>query len=135
MMIFIVFLLLFFFPSIHPFPLQPPFHDNFNELINCVSCTNVDYVKFATSGAIAGGFRAISRGLTFPFDTIKTLQQAKIESNGEDNGKSAAVALAEVYDWRNASTRSNFFTGAMPTIISAIPANSVFFVIYNGLDK
>lgn len=41
--------------------------------------------KVALSGAIAGGFRALTRTLTYPLDTIKTYQQAGSSNDSEES--------------------------------------------------
>ena len=76
-------------------------------------------ISFAVEGGIAGGSRALSRGLTFPFDTIKTLQQA-------ENVKQRSIRTLQVRD---------YFKGIVPTVVSAIPANALFFVVYNFLEQ
>ena len=75
--------------------------------------------EYAFSGAVAGGFRALSRGLTFPFDTLKTVKQVQ-RANGQS-------PLVEQF------TAKELFRGVVPAIVSAVPANAVFFVIYNYL--
>ena len=53
------------------------FDQHFTTLVSSAICSNVDinWSQFAFQGAVAGGCRALSRGLTFPFDTLKTLEQ------------------------------------------------------------
>jgi len=75
--------------------------------------------EYAFSGAVAGGFRALSRGLTFPFDTLKTVKQVQ-----RANGQSPLVEQLTVKE---------LFRGILPAVVSAVPANAVFFVIYNYL--
>jgi|LauGreSBDMM110SN_4_FD.fasta_scaffold35917_2 solute carrier family 25 S-adenosylmethionine transporter 26 len=76
-------------------------------------------INFAIEGGIAGGSRALSRGLTFPFDTIKTLQQA---GNSRERGDQKLRV-------------KDYFNGIIPTVVSAIPANALFFVVYNFLEQ
>jgi hypothetical protein len=75
--------------------------------------------QYAFSGAVAGGFRAFSRALTFPFDTLKTVKQVK-----RANKESPRIQEFTV---------DELFKGVLPAVLSAVPANAVFFVIYNYL--
>mmetsp|Transcript_31597 Transcript_31597/g.53325 ORF Transcript_31597/g.53325 Transcript_31597/m.53325 type:complete len:432 (+) Transcript_31597:51-1346(+) len=85
------------------------------DLSECLSSLNFDVVKYTLAGASAGGLRALSRSLTYPLDTIKTLQQTK--EMPED--------LKE----------KDLLRGVVATIIAAIPANAVFYVVYNALEQ
>ena len=80
---------------------------------------NFDVVQYAFSGAVAGGFRALSRGLTFPFDTMKTVKQ--VQRANKQSPLFQEFTIAEL------------FKGVVPAVLSAVPANAVFFVIYNYL--
>ena len=80
---------------------------------------NFDVVQYAFSGAVAGGFRALSRGLTFPFDTMKTVKQ--VQRANKQSPLFQEFTVAEL------------FKGVVPAVLSAVPANAVFFVIYNYL--
>eukprot|EP01039_Chlorochromonas_danica_P006286 gene6286-6931_t len=73
-----------------------------------------DWSKYALSGAFAGGCRALSRALTYPFDTIKTLEQSD-----------ASLRPKKV----------KYFRGLVLSVVSAIPANAFFFVTYYYLDQ
>ena len=73
--------------------------------------------KFGLSGAAAGACRALSRGFTYPFDTMKTFEQSK-----------------EWKDNQQAETkRINYFNGILTTVVSAVPSNAVFLVTYKCL--
>lgn len=85
-----------------------------NDIDPWLCLAQFDIVKYAVSGGFAGGCRSISRLFTYPFDTIKTLEQA--DSN---------LRPAEV----------DYFRGVVVSVSSAIPANAVFFVIYYYLDQ
>lgn len=71
--------------------------------------TQFDLSKYAQAGGFAGGCRAFSRAFTFPFDTMKTLEQS---------------------DQALRPKKVNYFRGMILSVLSAIPANAVFFVIY-----
>ena len=88
----------------------------------CLEEQHLDYVKFLIQGSVAGGARALSRGLTFPLDTMKTLEQATT-SDMELAGAGT-----------NKLRGKNIFNGVLPTVITAIPANALFFLVYNTLD-
>ena len=81
----------------------------------------VDIGKYALQGAVAGASRALSRGITFPFDTIKTLEQA---SDGVAPSNVTATPI-----------KINYFKGVVPIVLTAIPANALFFVFYMALTK
>lgn len=84
---------------------------------------HLDIQKYALQGAVAGGCRGLARGLTFPFDTIKTLEQVNRGSHlSRTNGISLQAYL------------SKLFSGVTPAVISAVPANSVFFAVYKTLE-
>ena len=74
--------------------------------------------KFGLSGAAAGACRALSRGLTFPFDTIKTFEQS-VEWTRENQPTQ--------------SRKINYFNGILTTVVSAVPANAVFLITYKCL--
>eukprot|EP01036_Dinobryon_divergens_P024608 gene24608-33076_t len=74
--------------------------------------------KFGLSGAAAGACRALSRGLTFPFDTIKTFEQS-----GEWNKENQPTQKRKI----------NYFNGILTTVASAVPSNAVFLITYKCL--
>lgn len=81
---------------------------------NILTCfTDFDVYKYALSGGFAGGCRALSRGLTFPFDTLKTFAQS---------------------DQSLRPAKIDYYRGMWISVISAIPANAMFFVIYYDLE-
>jgi len=97
----------------------------------CVTSAHVNLWQFAAEGAVAGGCRALSRGLTFPFDTIKTLEQVdrpKIDK-ALTNANMSGGAKQEV-DVEPIA----YFRGVTLTVTSAVPANALFFLIYNTLE-
>lgn len=72
--------------------------------------------KYLLSGAAAGGCRALSRSFTYPLDTLKTYQQT-------------------TSDRQHRNEDINYFRGILLSTFSAIPANAVYFVIYNALEQ
>lgn len=78
--------------------------------------TQFPLYKYILSGAAAGGCRALSRSVTYPLDTIKTYQQTTL-------------------DRQHRNEDINFFRGILLSTCSAIPANAVYFVIYNALEQ
>jgi hypothetical protein len=100
----------------------------------CFSNFHQDYAQYAFTGAIAGGCRAISRGITFPFDTMKTLVQADIDVS--DNTQLVARPSASIDGTAmKKSSVYNYFRGVIPTVVAAIPANALFFIVFNSLEK
>lgn len=95
--------------------------------IQCFDDKNIDIAKYAVEGALAGGLRALSRGITFPLDTIKTWTQADDEAT--DTTTRASIKTNESKPGFN-----EYYKGAIPTVLSAVPANSIFFVVYNVLE-
>jgi solute carrier family 25 S-adenosylmethionine transporter 26 len=88
--------------------------------LSCINFENTgDLTKYAMTGASAGVTRAVARGLSFPFDTIKTLEQAGTRIEG------AEKAL---------ESEPKFFKGVVPIIIGAIPAQASFFVTFHLLE-
>jgi len=75
--------------------------------------------KFAFAGASAGACRAFSRGLTFPFDTMKTFEQSSVDT------------IEHAYGKKKRKRKINYFSGLITTIISAVPSNALFFITYN----
>jgi hypothetical protein len=57
----------------------------------------------------------LSRVITYPWDTIKTIQQSK-ECDLLTKRDSKSLNL------------SDYFRGIAPTVIAAMPANAVFFI-------
>lgn len=82
-----------------------------------------DLVQVAATGAAAGASRAVSRALSFPFDTIKTLNQA------DTRGKSLNMGQRD----ENLSFRQ-YFRGVLPIILGSIPAQATFFTTYHILE-
>ena len=95
------------------FEIRSEFHST-SEIAQCISNLDFNVVRSAAAGSLAGGLRALSRGLTFPFDTMKTFEQAK----GVETKK---------------RTIAEDFRGCVPTVVSAIPANALFFMTYDYL--
>lgn len=78
-----------------------------------ICAVQFDLYKYAASGGFAGGCRAFSRALTYPLDTLKTLEQSDV-----------SIRPAKV----------DYFRGIFLSVLSAIPANALFFVVYYYLD-
>jgi hypothetical protein len=108
-------------------------------IVNSI-CSNVDinWYEFAFQGAVAGGCRALSRGLTFPFDTLKTLSQTSTTtasataSKVED--KQQSIEEIDNVSKLKLLVSKEYFRGILPAVLSAIPANAVFFVVYKYLQ-
>jgi solute carrier family 25 (mitochondrial S-adenosylmethionine transporter), member 26 len=85
---------------------------------------HLDIPKYALEGAVAGGCRGLARGLTFPFDTIKTLEQVDRSDDilSKKEGDSDEAYFAKI------------FRGITPAVVSAIPANAAFFIVYKSLE-
>ena len=81
-----------------------------------------DLIRYLVIGSAAGGLRALSRGLTYPLDTLKTLSQAA--ENESDRLRQSQTKLSIPL----------YFRGVIPSIVSAVPANALFFLVYNTLD-
>jgi solute carrier family 25 (mitochondrial S-adenosylmethionine transporter), member 26 len=79
--------------------------------LQCASQFNT--VAYATSGGLAGAFRSLSRVFTYPFDTVKTIEQCDAELRPK---------------------QINYFRGMWLSTLAAIPANAIFFVIYYFLE-
>eukprot|EP01041_Mallomonas_annulata_P010799 gene10799-22544_t len=94
-------------------PIQVISHSHFDTL-QCLSTIEFNVLRSAAAGSLAGGLRALSRGLTFPFDSMKTFEQAKM--NG---GKQRTIG--------------EYFRGVIPTVATAVPANALFFMTYDYL--
>ena len=90
------------------------------DVLTTMKAPEIDVYNYALQGAFAGGARALSRAVTFPFDTVKTLEQS-------DSGTHRDEHL-------NTSKKLNYFKGVIPTTLTAIPANSLFFIVYNSLS-
>jgi hypothetical protein len=88
--------------------------------IDCLSDIDFNFLKVGTAGALAGGFRGLSRVITFPWDTVKTLEQVK----GTPGVTKAPSNLSF----------TDYFRGLVPTTVAAMPANAVFFIVYNYLE-
>lgn len=104
----------------------------------------LDVQRYAVEGAIAGGCRALARGATFPFDTWKTLEQvdgaadliippplpssSSSSSYSSGSGSSSSSAISPKLDF------NALFSGVTPAVLSAIPANAAFFVVYKSLE-
>lgn len=88
---------------------------NTQEFVQCLSSVEFNIVHSAIAGSAAGGFRALSRGLTYPFDSMKTFEQVVDASEVKKKG------FAE------------YFRGVTPTVLTAVPANAFFFITYDYL--
>jgi len=84
------------------------------EATQCLSSVDFHVLESAAAGSLAGGLRAVSRGLTFPFDSMKTFEQAKLTGGKQ-------------------RTMGEYFRGVIPTVVTAIPANAIFFIVYEYL--
>lgn len=80
-----------------------------------------DIYRYLVIGSAAGGLRALSRGITYPFDTIKTLSQA---SDGDTRAYTKGAPKLSI---------GLYFRGVLPAVLSAIPANALFFMFYNTM--
>ena len=108
-----------------------------HNLIDGVICSNVDisWSQFAFQGAVAGGCRALSRGLTFPFDTLKTLEQTATTTPAPNTLNSPKqVENNDNLSKLKKLLSKDYFRGIIPAVASAVPANAVFFVVYNYLQ-
>ena len=112
------------------------FDQHFTTLVSSAICSNVDinWSQFAFQGAVAGGCRALSRGLTFPFDTLKTLEQ--ISTPASDSLKDICIKpdSEDTMTIIRKLLSKDYFRGIIPAVASAVPANAVFFVVYNYLQ-
>lgn len=104
-------------------------------MVDSVLCSNVDinWSQFAFQGAVAGGCRALSRGLTFPFDTLKTLEQVSTSTSDIMENDLKADKMDNMAMLRKMVSK-DYFRGVIPAVASAVPANAVFFVVYNYLQ-
>lgn len=92
-----------------------------------ICSTHIDVMKYATSGALAGGSRALGRALSFPLDVMKTMEQKRDE---EDDG-SNKVGLVDV----NAQLElQDYFRGVAPIVAAAVPGQALFLTCYNILN-
>ena len=83
-----------------------------------------DLLQYATTGAAAGASRSVSRALSFPFDTLKTLAQADTRGN---------ATTQKSINMDSLSFRQ-YFRGVLPIVIGAIPAQATFFTTYHILE-
>ena len=86
----------------------------------CINHIDFNIIQVGIAGGLAGGFRGLSRVLTYPWDTIKTLEQAEGDPSTTKRPDKLSI--------------TDYFRGLGPTILAAIPANAVFFIVYNYLD-
>ena len=75
--------------------------DAVQQLCSSHDTGSYDVYKVASAGAVAGGCRALSRTLTYPFDTLKTIAQAgdspnKISSDTSTNTSSLSTSVVSV---------------------------------------
>lgn len=77
---------------------------------------SIDVWKFALEGSVAGFSRSLSKGITYPLDTIKTFEQRSQETKKKDQIK------------------INYFRGVVPTVVASIPSNALFFIVFNSLN-
>lgn len=85
---------------------------NPDALTTCVSSIHPDIAVYAVSGAVSGASRAVARLLSYPLDTLKTAEQAQAELHKE----------------------RNLLRGVFIAMLSAIPANSAFILVFNTLN-
>ena len=99
-------------------------------------CSNVDinWSQYAIQGAVAGGCRALSRGLTFPFDTLKTLEQVSTSTSESLQDITIKADSEDTWMIIKKLLSKDYFRGILPAVASAVPANAVFFVVYNYLQ-
>lgn len=83
---------------------------------------HLDLASFAISGAASGGSRALARFLSYPLDTLKTIQQAESLEQ---------IALQQRDKPRDVAS---LFRGVALAVCSAVPANSVFLVVFSSLE-
>lgn len=102
-------------------------HKHYASIISqCVNSLDVDIIKYGIAGATAGGIRALSRAVTFPLDTLKTLEQSdqsQLLKEGINISQNKKLSVKQ------------YFSGLVPTVLTAIPANAAFFIVYNILDQ
>ena len=112
------------------------FHHDVTAITESVICGSVDinWSQFALQGAVAGGCRALSRGLTFPFDTLKTLEQSSNDAPNEVTEEKKRQLPAIDLSIFKLLLSKEYFRGVIPAVASAVPANAVFFVVYNYLQ-
>ena len=93
----------------------------------CLSGGHPDVWLFAVSGAVSGASRSVARFLSYPLDTLKTKAQAE-SLDKEERERQRLVAKS--------SPRGilDLFRGVILAIVSAVPANSIFIVVFNTLD-
>jgi len=94
---------------------------------SCLADVNPDIGTYALSGAISGASRSAARFLSYPLDTLKTIAQAEPLDKDEREMQRMATKAAP-------RTAVDLFRGVVLAIVSAIPANSIFIVVYNSLD-
>jgi solute carrier family 25 S-adenosylmethionine transporter 26 len=94
-----------------------------NDVISCVEHSHLDITSYIISGGLAGGFRAISRLVTFPLDTLKTFQQSADDKN----------PLKKLNEFSGEYFRK-FFKGMIPVLVSSVPGNALYFLIYRSLE-
>ena len=92
------------------------------DLTSCASHVSLDIVSYGISGAASGGSRALARFLSYPLDTLKTIQQAE--------------SLEQIVLQQRDKPRdvSSLFRGVALAVCSAVPANSVFLVVFSSLE-
>jgi len=102
---------------------------NHNEIVKCMGELDIDLVRVGTEGALAGGFRGLARLITYPWDTIKTIAQADESTLRVDSDDSNQI------DNKQKIEGLQYFRGLWVTIVSAMPANAVFFIVYYYLER
>lgn len=102
------------------------------------SAVDINWYQFAFQGAVAGGCRALSRGLTFPFDTLKTLKQTSTTATASVGSKNGSgldeIEIEDNFKKISKLLSKEYFRGIIPAVASAVPANAVFFVFYQYLQ-
>lgn len=92
--------------------------------LDCISTLDFDIVKVGIQGGLAGGFRGLARLVTYPWDTMKTLDQADV-TTANDGVPLSSDNLSGL----------DYFRGLWVTIVSAMPANAVFFIVYYYFER
>jgi len=97
------------------------------DVAGCLSGIHPDVMTYATAGAVSGASRAVARFLSYPLDTLKTVAQAESLDKDEREIQRLAADVAP-------RSFADLFRGVVLAVVSAVPANSIFIVVFNTLD-